>query len=400
MNPSIGGSLRALAEDLDGRWRRLEREPGRFPELAHECLERAALAGQVGVDAVMAWVLASRADPRAEHPSPGVLPLYRGEHFDLHAHLWVDDVAVPHDHGWAGAFQILQGRSLTGYYQFHASEQVRSVMALGELSLSRLALHGPGDTIAVHPSARLIHGFHYVEPPGLAISVRSKLRDRESRTYLRPGLAVEARATDLEVEQQLRALELLASFDPERLESALGRLVLSADRAARFVILSHATQAGWPASPALLSAIAEAEPSSATLFGALDDLRAYQRVVELRSEHRQPELRGFLAALHLCSGREAFLDALDLLGLCGVDRAPWSRIGAWLVTLLIDDEEGGVEVPACVPMALGRLAAGDPLGRAIELANAAEHAELLAAAEASLRAGPLYRPLFGSPEPP
>ena len=56
MNPSIGGSLRDLAEDLDLRWRRLEREPGRFPELAHECLERAALAGLVGVDGVMAWV--------------------------------------------------------------------------------------------------------------------------------------------------------------------------------------------------------------------------------------------------------------------------------------------------------------------------------------------------------
>jgi hypothetical protein len=398
----IVSAIESLAANIDRQWRRFEFDEHAFAELARDCLARAQLHAEFDGIALLRHACAPRPEARARHLAPGVLPLYGGHRFDIHAHFWPDDVAVAHDHGWAGAFHIIEGRSLNSYHRFIAREDVRSSMRLGRLERTRIELHAAGDSIAVRPGTDFIHALHYLDRTGVAISVRSTSRRHEGMTYFRPGLALGEFATDAATEHALRALAIAWRHGEACYLELLEGMVRVGDAVSTFVALSRATQEGWPLPLSICAAGRErhGERFDAMLL-ALDDLRAYQQVVDLRTDHPNPDLRAFLAALHLSSDRaqlEATLAATS--SALGQHEDVWERVGACLVALLVDAEEH--EIPEALAPAFGHLARGCTIDalreqRSTTRAQALDDPQLefLASAQAAMLERPLYRALFG-----
>lgn len=398
----IASAIEALATNIDRQWRRFEYDEHCFAKLARDCLAQAQLHAELDGVALLHFASTPRPEARARHAAPGVLPLYAGHRFDIHAHFWPDDVAVAHDHGWAGAFHIIEGRSLNSYHRFVEREYVRSSLRLGRLERTRIELHTAGDSIAVRPGTDFIHALHYLDRSGVAISVRSKLRRHESMTYLRPGLALGEFASDDATEHALRGLAIAWRHGEACYLELLEHLVRVGDRASTFVALSRATQEGWPLAPSICAAGRERHGEGFdAMLPALEHLRAYQQVVDLRADNPNPDLRAFLAALHLSEDRAQFVEALTASSsTLGQREDVWARVGMCLVALLVDAEEA--EIPAALAPALGHIASGCTIDALREQrgANPAQtldqpQLEFLASAQAAMLERPLYRALFG-----
>jgi hypothetical protein len=400
----IASAIESLAANIDRQWRAFEFDERRFANLAQDCLAQAQLHAELDGTTLLHFACSPRPEARARYAAPGVLPLYDGHRFEIHAHFWPDDVAVAHDHGWAGAFHIIEGRSLNSYHRFVEHEYVRSSMRIGRLERTRIELHTVGDSIVVRPGSDFIHALHYLDRAGAAISVRSKLRQHQSMTYLRPGLALGELATDAATEHALRALAIAWRRGEASYLELLERLVRAGDRVSTFVALSRATQEGWPLPPAISAAGRERHGQGFdVMLPALEDLRAYQEVVDLRVDNPDPELRAFLAALHLSEDRAQLVEALAASSSTLARHADvWARVGACLVALLVDAEEA--EVPAALAPALGQIARGCTIDALREQRSATQapsldepQLEFLASAQAAMRERPLYRALFREP---
>lgn len=406
----VGRFLRSLVDELHDAWRARAWSEAEFPALAAESLTRARPADAFDGDALLRWAIESHSHARGQHAAAEVLPLWSGARLEIHAHLWLDTIAPPHDHGWAGAFTLVEGRSLDGRHQFEVHEGARAGLAFGALRRAGLELLGAGDTVAVRPGPALIHSVQHLDRPGVAISVRTRRRARPSTTYFRPGLALGDQAVDDELRARLRALSLMRSLDPDpdpdrepdddRFVEGLAALLRGGELRASFMGLSEAVQAGWTVEPELLRVGEEAlGPRFAAIVGALDDLRAYQELVDLRGEHREADMRGFLAALYLSAGRRELLETLESLGIPETPETPelWDWIGAQLVKLLVDTDTDA-ELPSFLARGLGGVARGRPaeqLREDLRDEHGAEvrdeHLEFLELARASLASSPLFR---------
>ncbi|MCA9701853.1 MAG: hypothetical protein KC431_30305, partial [Myxococcales bacterium] len=234
---------------VDRRWRQAEYDERRFAALAGECLAELDATG---------WstpaLLAHQLDPDREpyfRQTPELIPLYRGPRFDLCAHLWGDTIAIAHQHAWAGAFRILSGRSLNCYYDFNEHGRSNADLGWGRLTRERVAMHRAGDVVEVTPGPGFIHGLAYVDPRGLALSLRRKRREGAGLSYFRPSLVVDELACGEATQARLRALELAHEIDEGLYAQLLSRLLETGDRLTLFFVLRRATTQGWPLPPDL-----------------------------------------------------------------------------------------------------------------------------------------------------
>ncbi len=389
------GSLDALVHDLARRaseaWRHHGYDESAFGSIASEALERSQLVGAITWETLQEHILAPASpEPlQSEHPAPEVIPLYNGRHFKIYAHAWLDKIAEPHHHSWTGAFQVLEGRSLNGYYGFTPTDSVRQGLTIGRLTLARRALHGPGTVVAVNPGAEFIHGLQYLDRPGLAISIRGGRLIGSTCTYYRPGIAVRTDLKDPAITSMLRVLQILYHTDLEAFERQLLESIPRCDLMAIHLIVFEAIRSGWTLPATVFARATEVfGPRFSAIQGAADELSTLGKIVQLRSRFTDPDLRFFLAALCLGDDRQS---VFELAREYAPQRDPRDLIGQWLTSLLIDAE--GRSIPEAMARGLGRLALGEP-AEDVGTSVVEDQLGVIVSAHAAMAEAPIYRPLF------
>lgn len=389
---------RGLQAALERSWAARGYDEGVFHELAAQALVASSPAGAFSLDELLGHIVRPppEAPPQPAHPAPEMFVLARGPRFDIRAHVWTDNVAVPHSHEWAGAFAIISGSSLNASYRFGERARLGPGLRVGELERQALRELGSGAVVPVQAGDAFIHAVAHLERPGVALSVRAAVSLDVPRTHLRPGVSFSLDTRGPEPQRKLQALTLAHALDPVLFERLLEE-ALAGDPALAYLLVCEAVQREWPLGARAIDAARRTFGAHfEQLWRSLDELRAYQRLVELRADAAELPLRRFLAALYLCDDRQTLLAALeDEAG--GLERS--AQLGRWLAQLLLEleDQEGELEteVPPLVIEALGRGALGLEPGPLVEAARASgdaqEHAtlELCAAALASVREDPL-----------
>ena len=389
-----------LISQTDEHWSRHHYSRLVFQDIAAEVLSNVNPAGVLRVSQILEYL----AQPR-HHASSWVsdnaaedFTLFQGRDFSIYVHVWMDTLAQPHHHNWSGAYQIVSGESLTGFYSFHLKEQIDYQMAFGRLQTESVRLLDPGSVVKVTSGPSMIHGLQYLQKPGLAISIRLNGTGEAQTTYLRPGIAY-INTRSCHVEQHAKALNILRLTEPKAYERVFVGIVDKTDLITLFNIIKTALENRWGVPESVYHLAHLKHGSHFTLLEkGFEDILLTHFFAEARDAFKQRDLRFMLGALSYADTRE---DILKLFSTYFPEQEPQELIGHLLAGLLITVEQDD-EFPEYMGKGFGMLAFGASLDEVrttitnnyYATEELEDHLGFMLKAQEAMALAPIYRPLF------
>jgi len=310
-----GEEFRRLGERVAREWQACGRAPARFVDIAAEALRDAA--PWRGFD--LGRLLAEVAHVPAEVRRPGAifsdLPLifYEDDLFRVELLIWTDSTTKVHDHGFSGAFALLQGSSLQCSYDFSGPSPATAQFALGSLLLADIALLKCGTVVEILPAPDFIHSAFHLESPTATLVIRT-LRDATDlpqREYYAPNVAIASEPTDQMPLVTAEALAMLARIDAE---AAVARIVEMAGTAPAETLFRTFDRIPWHTldrEPTLRAYNALlGRPEGSALLEALRRKLWVERLIGLRDKLTTAEQRLVLGGLAALDDRDLLIDLL------------------------------------------------------------------------------------------
>jgi hypothetical protein len=325
----------AIGRMVDERWRARGYDERAFAEVAAGVLAEMQPHRQV----TGAEILDHFAAARASEPQTGdrlahrLFVLHHGRRFHLSALFWIDQIATPHHHGFAGAFQVLEGSRIHCVYRFDERLRESARFQLGELTLRSTEILHRGDVRAVAPGSGFVHALCHVDRPSVSIVLETPVEDAyPTLDYHPPHVACAQHDDDGVLLTRLKVLEVLRLVDRPAYRAAARAQLQSATLHASFRILGHAEERADPETRAALLEVARARHGAAAelLARTFSETRRLRDVSIRRGLVRRPEHR-FLLALLLYAPDRGVIDALVRARHPGAD--PAERIAGWMEEL-------------------------------------------------------------------
>ncbi|AKV03785.1 hypothetical protein AKJ09_10448 [Labilithrix luteola] len=236
-----------LGVRIERAFRAVDYDETRFPDIAHEALERTPAYLSVRPvellhDVASGGKLPAQLTDKSTFGEPP-LTLFATARFVVDVYFWFDATTSTHEHGFCGAFQVLGGSSLHAIRRFECTRRVNSRFLLGQVYTERCEVLEVGDTRRILPGREFAHALFHLEAPSTTVVVRTRSNPDAAPQYeyLAPHVAFDPfykpRARDL----QLEALESLARVDTECYLDAVDRALTNATLEDTFFLLdSHA----------------------------------------------------------------------------------------------------------------------------------------------------------------
>lgn len=210
--------FKELGANVDRKWRNKNYNKTFFPEIAHNALIASKLNTKINFQEIIA--LGLHGDPAInqwQENSPfGDLQLipYRDNNFYIEILVWKNGSTSIHDHGFSGAFMVLEGKSINARYKFDVQEEINTNFKIGQLHGEEFEFLHPGDVREIQAGRALIHAVYHLQEPTVSIVVRTYQDD-----WVMPQL--EYRGNRIAVHQKLnnnflnkiRTLRVLQSVD-------------------------------------------------------------------------------------------------------------------------------------------------------------------------------------------
>lgn len=212
-----------LGRAVDSRWTAAGRRPDRLVGIATNALEEIPVPETLDAVSVLDRLARDDGLPKQRQASdqfgqpPAVLYLESG--LEIQALTWIEGTTSIHQHGFDGAFRVLQGSSLHVEYDFDQSEELGDGhLVTGDLRMSRSEVLTAGDVRSIPSGPEFIHSLFHLECPSVTIVVRNKKTDLPfpQYAYRHPGLGFDINETDDRLAMRLRGLrsiELVAPGD-------------------------------------------------------------------------------------------------------------------------------------------------------------------------------------------
>ncbi|WP_413360581.1 hypothetical protein [Prochlorococcus sp. MIT 1201] len=205
-------ALDSVAELLERNGKRVS--DLEFPDFAERVLQEASLHESVNPTSLLNHVFSEEYthDEKKLHSSSNVIPLISTDHYQVMAHLWMDDFADLHSHDWSGAFQVVCGDAIHFEYSFIKSKAISKLLSIGSLEFTSSKRITRGDIVKVHPGLRMVHGVCHLPRPSLTISVRRRC-DYTQPFNIYKDVALATNATSQEVRNYLKILNAYKAID-------------------------------------------------------------------------------------------------------------------------------------------------------------------------------------------
>lgn len=323
-----------LGSLIQQRWRAHDFDVERFPELATEALAERSPIGEVKPLDVLRWVLTAPELP-AQHDLEALfgnpITLYRSPRFFINMHLWLDGSTTVHQHGFSGAFMVLEGSSIHCEYRFEPSRRLNDLVLLGDIQLAKIELLELG---GIRPIAgkRTIHSLFHLDRPSASLVVRTPIDPLAGPQYdyRRPGLAFDPFFRSEQLTRQIQTLTLLHHLEHPDYDRLVVEAVAQSDSITTVHLLNHvATQLSKTARfRDILEAVRPQHPVLMTaLAPALERMRRDLKLVNHRRLLHHPEHRFFLALL-LNLDQRKHID--DLVAKRFPKVPPWRTLSRWI----------------------------------------------------------------------
>jgi hypothetical protein len=300
--PSPEGELDyfdVLGRAVSQAWSVRGRDATVLPDVAERAL--AVIEPPSGLDAaaILSWTAGARHLPKQTRPGDTFgqppLVLYREEDFYIQALTWMEGTTAIHDHGFAGAFMVLQGSSLHVEHTLAVAERLADdQLVLGNLTVRRPEVLGPLDVRRIEPGGDFIHALFHLEQPTVSIVVRNRSCNLllPEYGYLSPGLGWDGLWEDRTWSKRLQSIDTLVRLDPSAGRRRMEELVAGeATLWEAFSLLHHwFSRHWWDDVSATLAELLARRAAPLAILGPVLEREAGVRRILAR--------RGLLDALH------------------------------------------------------------------------------------------------------
>jgi len=295
----------ALGEAIEAAWARKHFDERAFIDLATTMLAEARLHERTSGDEILEWFVRAPALPSQKaDDSFGEPPLlmYQGRRFFIQVLYWLDGTTSIHEHGFSGAFGVLQGSSIESTFSFDLEERVSSRVLLGRLGLKGVEYLRPGDVRPIEGALGDPHSLFHLDRPSVSVVVRT-YQDPDAQPqyrYMQPGIAIDPFHSDPILDRKVQLLRVLHRSDDARYDALAASLAESGDFQLVFRVLeqAYAVYSGDDRFAALLAvARRNLGPLAEWIVPALDENRRQAHLVDLRAKYREADERFFLALL-------------------------------------------------------------------------------------------------------
>jgi hypothetical protein len=320
--------FRRLGENVESKWRVRNYEAAVFPKIAAAALAEHPVARHVDALDIIRSVGANRPLPSQMDVDANFsnlpITLFSGTRFYIDIYFWLDGTTSIHQHGFAGAFQVLLGSSLHSHYEFTPKHIVSPYFAIGTMSLKQAQLLSCGDIKQIIPGNRYIHSLFHLERPSATITVRTiGLPTAQPQfSYLKPGIAYDPFFKDTAISKKVQSVNLLLGMQHPDALSIVKKMIAQSDLHTAFTILGAAyhhlgddalthylgVQQSGQRWGNLLRAVRIRHGASADIFPeAFAEMRRQAKLIDRRGYVAGAELRFFLALLLNVAGRKQIL---------------------------------------------------------------------------------------------
>jgi hypothetical protein len=234
-----------LGSTIESRWRTRNFSDEAFPGICAASLTEFDLPSAVSpwdvVDlALSATCLPMQRDLPGRFGDPPIT-VWNSHRFHIDVYFWLHGTTSIHQHGFAGAFQVLSGESVHSSWNFTVSHVVTDAFHLGATSLKEVEILSVGDVRTIVAGREFIHSLFHLEQPSVTLVVRTNhamLRGPQF-DYQRPGIAVDPFSSDPTLTKQLQVISMLYQLRRGDADDRLATLLGSSDLASTYMILSR-----------------------------------------------------------------------------------------------------------------------------------------------------------------
>ena len=215
-------AIRRCGECLVHDFERLGFQEQAFCELAQSAIEDHRLAEMVSSELIWAQFFSSQTmwpkqfQPNGRFGQPPVT-LFAHERFVIDAYFWHTATTSIHDHGFSGAFAVVEGSSLHARYSFKQTQTYSDFVSEGTLSQDDFELLKVGDIRPIQSGNGFIHSVFHLENPSLSLCVRTTGESAEllpQREYHPSGLARVSHVNNQRLALLPRLLALGLEYEP------------------------------------------------------------------------------------------------------------------------------------------------------------------------------------------
>jgi len=233
-----------LGTRVESAWLKTNYSEDAFPDVAAEALAGANLPGGLTPWDIVRWLavekqLPAQQDLDANFGNPPIT-VYSGSRFFIDVYFWVDGTTDIHQHGFAGAFQVLAGSSLHSRYTFHEEQAISQRFRLGQITFETVELLQLGDIRKINPGGEHIHSLFHLDRPSATITVRTfgLPADQPQYSYRKPNLAIDPFFKDPSLTRKLQTVAMLIELQEPGHDDLICEMIAGLDLHAAFLLLT------------------------------------------------------------------------------------------------------------------------------------------------------------------
>ncbi|WP_257447464.1 cupin domain-containing protein [Archangium lipolyticum] len=307
-----------LGQRIDEAWAGASHDEHALPEIAEQFLRAAQCHEHVDVDQVASWLMSAaslppQGDLSSAFGEPTLVVFNNGRLLIQLLH-WVVGTTSIHEHGFFGAFSVLEGSSVHARYQFTPTHTINPHFLVGTHALQQVELLRRGDIRRI-TGRGLIHSLFHLDFPSISIVVRTVGSGSEGPQldHHRPSIAVYPFVRDPLMVRRLQYLKFLARTRPAEHQRWTRDLLEGAGLHETFLVLQQLAEIA-PERPfwdEMLSLASRRHGEVTSTFGAVfAQQRRDRAIVSLRSSITDASHRFFLALLLVLPERSAIFEMI------------------------------------------------------------------------------------------
>jgi hypothetical protein len=226
-------------------WARMNFDTVALPEIAAGALQRSTVLDSVTSNDIVDWVarspwLTPQVNLESDFGEPPIAVFWHPKFF-IEVLFWTTGSPAVHEHGFVGAFRVLEGSSLQSRFNYRVDRRINHNLLLGELVLRDVKLLRQGDVEPIRSGSDLIHSTFHLDTPSVTIVVRTRSEAQAHPQYVfyRPYVAINDRLREPEATRRVQVIELLDRIDSDRFEDVTSLAIRSSDLYVTFQILKY-----------------------------------------------------------------------------------------------------------------------------------------------------------------
>jgi hypothetical protein len=307
-----------LGDRVQRAWRARNFDEPCFHEVATAEMSALRPSDHLTKEQILDWLLDAEGIPPqgdlANTFGSPALRVYVHERFYIEVLFWVDATTSIHQHGFSGAFHVLEGSSLQSEFAFRPEHRYSDRLLVGRLDLKVVEHLRKGDVRSIRTSDGLIHSLFHLDRPSVSVVVRTPKDPKAGPQYeyTRDGIAFDPFFTTDLLKRQEQSLEFLRSVEHPSFLDQARRAIEQADAYTMFRLMSWMRKAMPDETYARL--LAEIRSPHDVLLERLsrdrDEMLRERAIVYRRSRIHGKDHRFLLALLLNLPNRDRILETV------------------------------------------------------------------------------------------